>query len=215
VQPIPIPSRCFTHIHVNLVGPLPLSSRGFNYIFTMIDRSTKWLEAVPFKDVSATSCADTFKATWVSRFGVLDCIASERGPQFTSAVWSILCARLGISYSLKTAFHPQSNGMVERGHRQLKDALRVHAAGHDWPSHLPRVLLGLQAALKEDTITYHLLSGALLQPSLFLGSSSPSQNRRHRSLWTACPPANLLQAKFVYIYRGCTVPSLQPLYAGP
>jgi hypothetical protein len=64
VQPIPIPSPCFTHIHVDLVGPLPASSAGFNYIFTMIDRSMRWLEAVPLKDISATSCADNFVAMW-------------------------------------------------------------------------------------------------------------------------------------------------------
>jgi hypothetical protein len=40
----------------------------------MIDRSTRWLEAVPLKDTSATSCADTFVATWVARFGVPECI---------------------------------------------------------------------------------------------------------------------------------------------
>jgi hypothetical protein len=38
IQPVPIPSRRFTHILVDLVGPLPVSSEGFNYIFTMIDR---------------------------------------------------------------------------------------------------------------------------------------------------------------------------------
>ena len=38
--------------------------------------------------------------------------------------------------------------MVERSHRQLKDALR---AGADWPSHLPWVLLGLLTAPKEDS----------------------------------------------------------------
>jgi hypothetical protein len=150
-QPIPIPCRRFTHVHVDLVGPLPISSGGFNHIFTMIDRSTRWLEAVPLKDTSATTCADTFVATWVARFDVPECITSDRGPQFTSAVWSALCSRLGISRSLTTAFHPQSNSLVERAHCQLKDALRARAAGHDWPSHLPWVLLGLQTAPKEDS----------------------------------------------------------------
>jgi hypothetical protein len=85
-QPIPIPHSRFTHVHVDLVGPLPVSSGGFNHIFTMIDRSTRWLEAVPLKDTSATSCADTFVATWVARFSVPELITSDRGPQFTSAV---------------------------------------------------------------------------------------------------------------------------------
>jgi hypothetical protein len=225
----PYPCRRFTHVHVDLVGPLPVSSGGFNHIFTMIDRSTRWLEAVPLKDTSATSCADTFVATWVARFGVPECITSDRGPQFTSAVWSALCSRLGISRSLTTAFHPQSNGMVERAHRQLKDALRARAAGHDWSSHLPWVLLGLRTAPKEDsnissaelclgaplTLPGEFIAGPKPPPQEFVDSlraapPPPSTRKRSYTQVAATPPASLLKAKFVYIRRGGTVPSLQP-----
>ncbi len=36
VQPIPVPERRFTHVHVDLVGPLPASAEGFKYLFTMV-----------------------------------------------------------------------------------------------------------------------------------------------------------------------------------
>jgi hypothetical protein len=62
-----------------------------------------------------------------------------------------LCSRLQIQHITTTAFHPCSNGMVERCHRQLKDALRARSAANDWPDHLPWVLLGLRAAPKEDS----------------------------------------------------------------
>jgi hypothetical protein len=231
-QPIPIPGRNFTHVH--LVGPLPVSSGGFNHIFTMMDRSTRWLEAVPLKDTSATSCADTFVARSVARFGVPECITSDRGPQFTSAVWSMLCSRLGISGSLTTAFHPQSNGMVEWAHRQLKDALWACAAGHDWPSHLPWVLLRLRSAPKEDSniSSAELCLGAPLPlpgefivgperpqqefvDSLRAAPPPPATRQRSYAQVAATPPSSLLKAKFVYICRGGTVPSLQPLYEGP
>jgi hypothetical protein len=39
-QPIPIPQRCFFHLHVDLVGPLQYSNN-FNYIFTIIDGTSK------------------------------------------------------------------------------------------------------------------------------------------------------------------------------
>jgi hypothetical protein len=39
-QPIPSPQRRFSHIHVDLVGPLQYSNN-FNYIFTIIDRTSK------------------------------------------------------------------------------------------------------------------------------------------------------------------------------
>jgi hypothetical protein len=50
-----------------------------------------------------------------------------------------------------TAYHPQSNGLVEQFHRQLKDALRSRAAAADWHDHLPWVLLGIRTAFREDS----------------------------------------------------------------
>ena len=46
VQPIPVPSRCFTHIHVDLVGPLTASAEGFTHVLTMVDRTTRWMEVI-------------------------------------------------------------------------------------------------------------------------------------------------------------------------
>ncbi|XP_075526580.1 uncharacterized protein LOC142558316 [Dermacentor variabilis] len=50
---------------------------------------------------------------------------------------------------MTTAYHPMSNGMVERFHRQLKAA--VMASEHDsWGKALPMVLLGIRTAYKAD-----------------------------------------------------------------
>jgi len=108
------------------------------------------LEAIPLKDMSAASCADALISGWVSRFGVPSLITSDRGTQFTSAVWEALCNKLGVAHTTTTAYHPQANGLVERAHRQLKEALRSRLAGAAWPDHLPWALLGLRAAPKDD-----------------------------------------------------------------
>jgi len=76
--PIPIPSRRFSHIHADLVGPLPVSKEGFTHILTIIDRSTPWLEAVPLQSTMAVSCADAVTAVWVSRFGAPDHLTTNR-----------------------------------------------------------------------------------------------------------------------------------------
>ncbi len=72
-----------------------------------------------------------------------------------------------------TAYHPQSNGIVERAHRQIKDALRARLAGVEWPQHLPWVLLSLRAAPKEDAAisSAELVFGAALTlPGQFLAT---------------------------------------------
>ncbi len=64
-------------------------------------------------------------------------VTMDRGTQFTSAMWSSACTSLGIKHVLTTAYHQQINGMVERVHRQLKDALRACGESPAWHSHLP------------------------------------------------------------------------------
>jgi hypothetical protein len=40
VKPIPIPEQRFTHVHVDLVDPLPTSADGYRYLFTLVDRTS-------------------------------------------------------------------------------------------------------------------------------------------------------------------------------
>ena len=74
---IPVLTRSFSHLHVDLVGPLPVSV-GSNYLFTMVDRTTKWLEIIPLSSIFAASCAQALLSGWVSRFGVPSVLTSDR-----------------------------------------------------------------------------------------------------------------------------------------
>ncbi len=66
--------------------------------------------------MEASTCADTFIANWVARFGVPATVTTDRGAQFMSPLWTAACTSMGIKHVLRTAYHPQSNGMVERVH---------------------------------------------------------------------------------------------------
>ena len=235
VEPIPVPAQRFSHIHVDLVGPLQASSDGHTHIMTIIDRSTRWVEAIPLSSTTATACADALVAGWFSRFGVPLVMVTDRGVQFTSAVWAVLCQRLGIRHSTTTAYHPQSNGMIERFHRQLKNSLRARLASTDWPSHLPWVLLGLRAAPKEDhnvsaaELLYGIplaLPGQLVDTAeppaatfLDLLRRPPSTSLPTRPLTgpppAQSPPAKLMATDFVFVKRGASGLPLSPLYDGP
>jgi transposase InsO family protein len=223
--------------HVDLVGPQPTSKHRGNYIFTVIDRSTQWAEAIPLSSTTADSCATALVRGWVSRFGVPAQITSDRGPQFAGAVWAAFCRQMGIKHVMTTAYHPQSNGMVERFHRQLKEALRARNCGADWADHLPRVLLGIRAAPKDDTgmslaeLVYGcglVLPGELQVPSLPIRDRalaaprpSPSHDTRLGSKWRQRDngverhPPPLEQAKFVYVRQGYCGKPLSPVYSGP
>ncbi len=128
-QPVSIPQRHFSHLPIDLVGPLQYSG-GLNFIFTVIDRTSKWMEAIPLYDMSVAVCAKALFFSWISNFGVPEMITSNRGPQFTSNIWSQLCEMLRISHCQRTAYHPESICAVKRLHRVSQGCvLHTHCRG--------------------------------------------------------------------------------------
>ncbi len=187
--------------------------------------------------ITAADCARALFAGWVSRFGVPATITSDRGAQFTSALWAGLCSLLNIQHSPTTAYHPQSNGLVERFHRRLKDALQSRAAAAaDWHYHLPWVLLGIRTAFREDSEfspAEAVYGSQLVLPGQFINtaeSPSPSFLRELQTTMTGRPPPparhnvapapstlpeELLLARFVLIRRDGAQQPLSPIYDGP
>ena len=145
----PLPKSRFSHVHIDIIGPLP-PSNGYNYCLTCVDRFTRWPEAIPLPDTKTESVANAFYAGWVARFGVPATITTDQGRQFESALFTALTKFLGSHRIHTTAYHPVANGMVERFHRTLKAALRCHSAHGRWTEVLPTVLLGLRASLGAD-----------------------------------------------------------------
>ena len=95
VRSFDLPDRRFDHVHVDIVGPFH-SSRGQSYLFTVIDRCSRWPEAFPMTDMSAESCVQVFLHGRISRYGIPLHLTSDRGSQFTSAMWAALSRQLGI-----------------------------------------------------------------------------------------------------------------------
>ena len=149
ISPIASPSDRFHTVHIDIVGPLPSASLPtvsyplpFRYILTCIDRATRWCEAVPLIDTTASSVAIAFMSGWISRFGVPLEVVTDRGTQFEGELFSNLSSLLGFHHIRTTSYHPQSNGLVERFHRTLKAA--IMARQENWFYSLPIVLMGLR-----------------------------------------------------------------------
>ena len=227
---------CFNHLHVDIVGPLT-PSQGFTYLFTIIDRFTRWTEAIPMTDSTAPTCARALFREWIAIFGIPGEITSDGGPQFTSELWDQLHHILGTKVYHTTAYHPQANGIVERFHRTM--IMARLGENPNWTEELPVVMLGLRTAFKEDLgcssaeLVYgtHLrLPGGFFEapgafehpwPIDFLASLRRAMNNlrttpviRHGATHPNWPTA-LNNCTHVFIWRDRHKPPLTRPYDGP
>ena len=139
----------FDHVHIDLVGPLP-TSKGMRYLLTVVDRFTRWCQAIPLPDICAETVTNAFLLHWIAVYGCPTYVTTDRGQQFESHVFNQMCQFIGCKRLRTTAYHPAANGLVERFHRQLKASLRACDFPESWVENLPLAILGIRSSIKED-----------------------------------------------------------------
>ena len=130
---------------------------------------------------------------------------------------------LGTQFHHMTAYHVQSNRLVERFHHHLKSALRARLTGPSWMQELPWVLLGIRTAPKDlgHSLAEFVYGAPLTVPRVFspnpttqdvdtsfflqqfrkhIQSFKPVPTSQHGAVFTSVHH-NLQQAKFVFVRR--------------
>ena len=154
--------RPWQKVAIDLVGPLPLTSRGNQWILVLTDHFTRWQDAIPLPDATAPIIAEALDSRVFCYFGLPEEIHSDRGAQFEGDLMTELCDWWRVRKTRTTAYHPQSNGVVERGNRTLGDALRTLLFGHglpqeNWDRLLPQIMRSFRAtphSSTEETANY-------------------------------------------------------------
>lgn len=154
LQPIPIPSNRWEVWSMDLVGPLPKTSKGHDTIVVMVDKFTKLAHFAPTViTVTAPQLAEIVLSRIILQHGVPRAIISDRDPRFTGHMWKALWKMLSTDLNMSTAYHPESDGQTERMNRTLEEMLRsyVNDKGSDWDRHLVTAELAYNTAVQDST----------------------------------------------------------------
>ena len=133
------PTRPFEKGALDIVGPLTITKLGNKYILTFQDHLTKFSKAIPLPNQEARTIAEAFVTRIISEHGIPDKILTDQGSNFVGEVFKNTCKLLKITKIQTTAYHPESNGALERSHRTLVEYLRHYIDGDqtDWDAWLP------------------------------------------------------------------------------
>jgi len=133
-------------LSIDYVGPLRRTKRGNEYLFTVKDVFSKWVEAFPVPRATAEAACRCLHEQIITRYGFPQSIHSDRANTFMGHVMQETCRLLQIKHTATPAYHPQSNP-VERAHRDLKSGLRAaleEVEHEEWDEILPDVLFAFR-----------------------------------------------------------------------
>jgi transposase InsO family protein len=115
-------------VAMDKLGPLPRTKHGNRFLLVIADRFYKVNKTVPIRTFTALSVARAFCDHLAYIYGPPASIFTEKIPQFTAKFFQAACAELGIKKVFTTAYHPQTNGKVQRYSRTILASLRGYVA---------------------------------------------------------------------------------------
>nr|GEV85048.1 reverse transcriptase domain-containing protein [Tanacetum cinerariifolium] len=132
--------------------PFPEGPGKVKFFIVVMDYFTKWIEA---KAVATITGGQVKKFVWdniVCRFGIPGKIISDNGKQFSENPFKDWCDKLNITQRFASVKHPQSNGLVERANRSLREGIksRLGEGNKNWVEELPHVLWAHRKMIKSS-----------------------------------------------------------------
>ena len=127
----------FERLALDICGPFPITEEGNRFVLTMQDDLTKFSHAVSLPNHEAITIADSL-IDFITMFGIPQRILSDQGTEFMSDVIKHVTKVLKMKHSISSAYHPQTNGALERSHSTLKDYLKhyITPKQHDWDKYI-------------------------------------------------------------------------------
>ena len=149
--PIPAFEEPFSRILIDCVGPLPKTKAGHQYLLTIMCTSTRFPEAIPLRNIKTPAIVKAL-VKFFTLVGLPKIIQSDQGSNFMSRVFQQVVHQLGIQQLKSSAYHPESQGALERFHQTLKNMIRTFCLQYekDWDDGVHLLLFAAREAVQES-----------------------------------------------------------------
>ena len=184
---------------------LERSKGGYENILVITDHFTRYAQALPTRNQTATTTARALFDGFFVHYGFPAKIHSDQGANFESRVIRKLCKIAGIKKSRTTPYHPMGNGMCERFNRTLLNMLGTLTDRQkaDWKAFVPTLTHAYNAATHASTgyAPFYLMFGRYprLSVDAFLGIWVDSSGTNTRADYV-----DKLKSRLVYAYEAAT-----------
>ncbi|PIK60059.1 hypothetical protein BSL78_03057 [Apostichopus japonicus] len=138
LKPIPAFEEPFSRVIVDCVGPLPKTRSGHEYLLTIMCASTRFPEAIPLRNIKAKTIS-TALLKFFTTFGLPKSVQSDQGSNFMSNLFQQVLYELNIHQIASSAYHPESQGALERFHQTLKSMIKTYCFDKEkqWDQGIP------------------------------------------------------------------------------
>lgn len=127
-------------IAVNILGPLARTKNGNALFIVMTDRYSNLTREISISRTRATHKAKEFFDRSIVPYGILHYLITNNSRQFVSTFFATRCGILGLKHLRSTAYHLQTNELVERYNKTIVASLRQFVGEHqdNWDILAPR-----------------------------------------------------------------------------
>ena len=158
----PPPERPWDVVAIDLLQ-LPASRQGSKYLLVCVDHFSRYVVLAPVPDKTAGAIAHALISKVICPYSTPRVLLSDNGTEFRNALLEEICKQFNIRQSFITAYHPASNGLVERTNRKVLEALRPVVGGllDNWEDWLPHVAASINSSICESTgqTPYYIVFG--------------------------------------------------------
>ena len=147
----------FSRIIIDCVGPLPKTKSCNEYLLTIMCASTHFPEAIPLRNIKTKTIVKAIVKFFTFE-GLPRSVQFDQGSNGVSGIFQQVMHELGIRQYRSSAYHPESQGALERFHQTLKNMIRSYCFDKekDWDEGVHFLLLQLGNLYRNLLVLAHL-----------------------------------------------------------